>query len=346
MFKNVDNKRKRLRNDKISKTHHAANKSRRKVVCMTTPQIGRGKRGFIRTLGMNKVFLFMLLPAILYTVIFSYLPMTGIVLAFKKYTYAGGIFGSPWNGLKNFEFFFKSGKAALVTRNTVLYNALFIVFNTVLQITVAVLLSELSGKYFKKISQSLMFLPYFISWVVVSVIAFNILSYDVGTINTLISAAGGEKISFYSEAKWWPLILTLFNAWKGVGYGSILYLAAIMGVDVQIYEAAVVDGANVFQRIFKVTIPQIMPTVIILLLLSIGGIFRGNFDMFYNLIGSNGVLYNATDVIDTFTFRALMTNSDFGMSAASGLYQSVLCFVTILIANKLIKLYEKDYSLF
>ena len=313
---------------------------------MNTLSSNKGSPRFLKELNMNKVFLVMLLPAIAYIVIFAYLPMTGIVLAFKKYTYAGGIFGSPWNGLKNFEFFFKSGKALLVTTNTVLYNALFIAFNTVLQITVAVLLSELNGKYFKKISQSMMFLPYFISWVVVSVIAFNILSYDVGAINTMLNAVGAEKISFYSDGKWWPLILTLFGAWKSVGYGSILYLAAIMGVDIQIYEAAVVDGANIFQRIFKVTIPQIMPTVIILLLLSIGGIFRGNFDMFYNLVGSNGMLYGSTDVIDTFTFRALMTNSDFGMSAASGLYQSVLCFVTILIANKLIKMYEKDYSLF
>lgn len=288
----------------------------------------------------------MLIPAVAYIILFSYLPMTGIVLAFKKYTYRGGIFGSPWHGLKNFEFFFRSGKALLVTTNTVFYNALFIVFNTVLQITVAILLSELKGKYFKKIAQSMMFLPYFISWVVVSVIAFNMLSYDVGAINTLLSATGAEKISFYSEPKWWPLILTLFNAWKGVGYGSILYLAAIMGIDTQIYEAAVVDGANIFQRIFRITIPQMIPTIIILLLLAIGGIFRGNFDMFYNLVGTNGILYGATDVIDTFTFRALMTNSDFGMSAASGLYQSVLCFITILVANKLIRMYEKDYSLF
>ena len=297
-------------------------------------------------LNKNKAFIIMLLPAIIYILIFAYIPMTGIILAFKKYTYAGGIFGSAWNGLKNFEFFFKSGKAALVTKNTVLYNLLFIAFNTVLQIMVAILLTEVKGKYFKKISQSMMFLPYFISWVVVSVIAFNILSYDVGVINTIIGKFGGEKIAFYSESKFWPAILTLFGGWKGVGYGSILYLAAIMGVDTQIYEAAQIDGANVFQRIFKITIPQIMPTAVILFLLSIGGIFRGNFDMFYNLIGSNGVLYNATDVIDTFTFRALMTNSDFGMSAASGLYQSVCCFITIMIVNKLVKMYEKDYSLF
>lgn len=288
----------------------------------------------------------MLLPAIIYMIIFAYLPMTGIILAFKKYTYAGGIFGSKWNGLKNFEFFFQSGKAALVTRNTVLYNLLFIAFNTVLQVSVAILLTELTGKFFKKITQSMMFLPYFISWVVVSVIAFNILSFDVGVINSTVSRLGFIKIPFYSDGKYWPGILTLFSAWKGVGYGSIIYLAAIMGVDTQIYEAAKIDGANVFQRIFRITIPQIMPTVIILFLLAIGGIFRGNFDMFYNLVGSNGILYDTTDVIDTFTFRALMTNSDFGMSAASGFYQSVCCFVTVMIVNKLISVYDREYSLF
>jgi len=294
----------------------------------------------------NKAFLVMLIPAILYIVIFAYLPMTGIVLAFKKYTYAGGIFGSPWNGLRNFDFFFRSGQALIVTRNTVLYNLLFIVFNTVLQVTVAILITEAGGRYFKKVTQTMMFLPYFISWVVVSVIAFNLLSYDVGIINTAIKSFGGEKISFYSEQKYWPFLLTLFQAWKGVGYGSIIYLAAIMGIDTEIYEAARIDGANVFQRIFKITIPQLRPTIIILFLLAIGGIFRGNFDMFYNLVGRNGLLYSTTDVIDTFTFRALMTNSDFGMSAASGLFQSVCCFITILIANKLIKTYEKDYALF
>jgi putative aldouronate transport system permease protein len=272
--------------------------------------------------------------------------MTGIVMAFKKYSYAGGIFHSPWNGLKNFDFFFKSGQAALVTRNTVLYNILFIAFNTILQMTVAILLTEMRNKYFRKISQSLMFLPYFISWVIVSVISFNILSYDYGFINSLIEQFGGTKINFYATGSIWPVILTFFGAWKGVGYGSVMYLAAIMGIDTSIYEAASIDGANVFQRIFKITIPLMMPTVIILFLLAVGGIFRGNFDMFYNLVGDNGLLYKYTDVIDTLTFRALITNNDFGMAAAAGLYQSVLCFITILLVNKFVSVYSKDYSLF
>jgi putative aldouronate transport system permease protein len=288
----------------------------------------------------------MLIPAVVYTLVFAYIPMGGIILAFKKYSYAGGIFGSPWIGFKNFEFFFRSGRALLVTGNTVLYNLLFIAFNTVLQMSVAIFLTEIKNVKFRKISQSLMFLPYFISWVVVSVIAFNILSYDFGFINVFVAGAGFAKVNFYNNGVYWPVILTLFGAWKGVGYGSVMYLAAIMAIDTDVYEAAAIDGANVLRRIFSITIPLMMPTVMILFLLSIGSIFKGNFDMFYNLIGNNGTLYRWTDVIDTFTFRALITNNDFGMSSAVGLYQSVLCFITILLANRLVRLYNEDHSLF
>ena len=288
----------------------------------------------------------MLIPGVVYILLFAYIPMGGIILAFKRYTYATGIFGSPWVGFQNFDFFFRSGRALLVTRNTVLYNLLFIAFNTVLQMSVAILLTEIKGKNFRKISQSMMFLPYFISWVVVSVIAFNFLSYDFGFINSFLVNLGFDKVNFYNNGAYWPAILTFFNAWKAVGYGSVMYLAAIMGIDTQVYEAAAIDGAGVFRRIFSVTIPLMMPTVMILLLLSIGGIFKGNFDMFYNLVGNVGILHRWTDVIDTFTFRALITNNDFGMSSAVGLYQSILCFATVLLANRLVRLYNEDYSLF
>lgn len=303
-------------------------------------------RGFLKKLYIYRFFLLMLTPAVIYTLIFSYYPMTGIVMAFKKYNYAGGIWGSPWNKLENFKFFFNSGMAGLVTRNTVLYNLLFIVVNTISQIAVAVLLTEISNKYYRKVTQSLMFLPYFISWVIVGVMAFNIFSSDYGFMKRMITFFGGKPISFYTTPQVWPFILLFFNVWKGIGYGSVMYLAAIMGIDTSIYEAAKIDGANEFQRIFQVTIPMIMPTTVILLLLAVGGIFKGNFDMFYNLVGNNGLLYNYTDVIDTLTFRALISSNDFGMSAAIGLYQSVLCFITILLVNKLVGLYDKDYTLF
>ncbi len=305
-----------------------------------------GWRGFLTKLYKYRVFLLMLTPAVIYTLIFAYYPMTGIVMAFKKYNYAGGIWGSPWNGLENFKFFFLSGQAGMVTRNTVLYNVLFIAVNTAAQIAAAILLTEIHNRHYRKITQSVMFLPYFISWVIVGVMAFNIFSSDYGFINRIITYFGGEKISFYTTPQTWPYILLFFSVWKGIGYGSVMYLAAIMGIDTSVYEAAKIDGANVFQRIFKVTIPMIMPTTVILFLLAVGGIFKGNFDMFYNLVGTNGLLYNYTDVIDTLTFRALTSSNDFGMSAAIGLYQSVLCFITILVVNKLVSLYDKDYTLF
>jgi putative aldouronate transport system permease protein len=207
-------------------------------------------------------------------------------------------------------------------------------------------LSEIKGKVYKKTAQSFMFLPYFISWVIVSVIAFNFLSYDYGIINSLLSSIGLNKIDFYGTPKYWIGILIFFSAWKGIGYGSVIYLSAIMGIDTEMYESAEIDGANVFQRIFRITIPSLVPTIIILLLLAVGGIFRGNFDMFYQLVGTNGILFDMTDVIDTFTFRALIRSNDVGMAAASGLYQSVFCFITISITNYLVKRYEKDYSLY
>ena len=246
---------------------------------------------FARALRKNKVLLMMLIPAFMYFFIFSYLPMTGAVVAFKSYNFRDGIFGSPWVGFSNFEYFFKSGQAWTVTRNTILYNVGFIVVNTVLQMGLAIFISEIGGKYFKKITQTAMFLPYFISWVVVGMIAYNFLNVDYGTVNTILNKLGMESINFYGTKWVWPIIITVFCAWKNVGYGTILYLAAIMGIDQEIYEAAQIDGANIFQRIFKVTIPCLVPTLIILTLLSIGNIFRGDFQMFYQLVGNNGPLF-------------------------------------------------------
>ncbi|BCZ45137.1 sugar ABC transporter permease [Clostridium gelidum] len=300
----------------------------------------------LKEIKKNKVLLLMLLPAILYFFIFSYIPMGGTVLAFKNYNFRDGIFGSPFVGFDNFKYFFLSGQAFTVTRNTILYNVGFIVVNTTLQMGMAILISEISKKYFKKIAQTAMFLPYFISWVVVGVIAYNILNVENGTINAVLSKLGFEKVNFYANTYAWPIILIFASAWKNVGYGTVLYLAAIMGIDSEIYEAAKIDGANIFQRIFKVTIPCLVPTLTILTLLAIGTIFRGDFQMFYQLVGNNGPLFNATDVIDTFTFRSLVQSGEVGMSAAAGLYQSVFCFITIIITNYIVKRYDKDNSLF
>ncbi|MNC31013.1 putative multiple-sugar transport system permease YteP [compost metagenome] len=215
-----------------------------------------------------------------------------------------------------------------------------------LQIFAAILLFEVAGKWFRKLTQTMLFLPYFISWVVVGAIAYNLFNFDVGTVNVLLKGLGMQPIDIYNTAAYWPFILVIVSAWKTLGYGTIMYLAAITSIDTEMYEAAEIDGANIFQRIMKITIPNLFPTVIILVLLAIGNIFRGDFGMFYNMVGNNGLLFSSTDVIDTFVFRSLTTSNEIGMSAAAGFYQSLLGFVTIMLANYAVRKYDKDRALF
>jgi putative aldouronate transport system permease protein len=288
----------------------------------------------------------MIAPATLFFLLFNYIPMAGIILAFKQYRYDLGIFGSPWVGFDNFRFFFLTGDAFNVTRNTFLYNAAFIIVNNLVQIMIAILIVELSSKWFRKIAQTVMFLPYFISWVVVGAVAYNLFNYEHGTINTMLKAVGLESLDIYNTASYWKYILVFFSAWKAVGYGAVFYMAAIMSIDRESYEAADIDGANVFQRIWHITLPSLRPTIIILVLLAIGNIFRGDFGLFYQLVGNNGMLFQATDVIDTYVYRSLLINNEIGMSAAIGFYQSVLCFVTILLMNYLVRKTDKDSALF
>ncbi len=304
------------------------------------------KRGFFQKLFRYKTLLLMLLPSAVLVVIFSYLPIGGLVMAFKRFNYADGIFGSPWVGLDNFKFFFASGKALSVTRNTALYNLAFIVVNTVLEIAIAIILSEMAGKRLKKLTQSVIFLPYFISWVIVGSIAYSLLSYETGTLNGILEGLGIDRLNFYGASGWWPLIIVAFSAWKGVGYGVVVYLAAILGVDPTLQEAAAIDGANIFQRIRYITLSGIVPTAITLTLLALGKIFRGNLDMFYQLVGQNGALFGKTDVIDTYVFRMTIAATDVGQTVAIGFYQSVLCFITILVANWIVKKKDENYSLF
>ncbi|SDT38039.1 carbohydrate ABC transporter membrane protein 1, CUT1 family [Paenibacillaceae bacterium GAS479] len=293
-----------------------------------------------------RTLLLMLAPAVLLFFLFSYIPMSGIVIAFKRFDYVGGVFGSPWVGFDNFKFFFQSGDAWRVTRNTVLYNVGFIILGNLLPMITAILLFEVGGKWFRKLTQSMLFLPYFISWVVVGSIAYNFFSYDVGTINGLLKWIGLDPIDIYNTPAYWPVILLLVHTWKTLGYGTVMYLAAITSIDKEMYEAAEMDGANVFQRILHVTVPNLYPTLIILVLLAIGNIFQGDFGMFYNMIGNNGLLFSSTDVIDTFVFRLLIGSNEIGMSAAAGVYQSVLGFVTILLANYAVRKYDKERALF
>jgi len=304
----------------------------------------------MRTIGKelkkNRTLFLMLIPAVAYFLVFAYAPMAGSIVAFKEYDFAKGIFGSPWAGFTNFRFFFISGQAATVTRNTFLYNVMFLTTGNLLQMIVALFMSELKSAKYKKFSQTLLFLPHFISWVVVGAFMYNIFHYDIGLMNGFIRAIGGEPVNVYQRQDLWPLILGISNLWKGVGYGSIFYLAAIMGLPVEIYEAATIDGASIFKRIRYITIPLLMPTLATLLLLGVGSIFRSNFDMFYQTVGENGQLYATTDVIDTFVFRSLLRSFDFGMSSAAAFYQSILCFITIMTVNGIVRKIDYDYALF
>lgn len=303
-------------------------------------------RDILHDFGKNKIILIMLLPAVLYYFIFMYVPMAGIIIAFKRLDYGLGILGSDWVGFDNFKFFFMSGQAFNVTKNTFLYNLVFIIVNTTLQITVAIFLSEMKNKYVKKTSQTLMLMPYFISWVVVGAFIYNIFNYEFGAFNTLLKSFGIESMDVMGTVGAWKYILVFFSAWNGVGYGSIVYMAAITGIDKELYEASELDGANIFQQIWRITVPSIKPTIIIMILLNVGSIFRGNFSMFYQIIGNNGLLFNSTDVIDTFVFRSLIKTQEVGMASAAGLYQSVLCFAIIMITNGIIKRVDSEYALF
>ncbi len=302
--------------------------------------------GMRKELSKHALLYLMFLPVAAYYIVLAYVPMAGIVVAFKEYNYRGGIFGSPWIGLTNFKFFFLSGKALLVTKNTFLYNLVFIVCYNFFSILAAVLLFEAGGKWFKKISQSFLFLPYFISWVTVNAFLYNLFNYEYGLVNRILLSLGGQRIDLYGNPSNWYFILPVLYIWKWIGFGSVIYLAALSGIDQECYEAAVIDGATVFQRIRSITLPLLRPTIFILVLLGVGRIMRGEFDMFYQLIGRNGTLFDATDIIDTLVFRSLVGQQDFGMASAAGLFQSVLCFIIIILVNALVRRYEKDYALF
>lgn len=301
---------------------------------------------FVHELKKNRTLFLMILPAVLITLVFSYIPMSGLILAFKDYRFDKGIFGSDWIGLDNFRFFFISGTGLRVTVNTVVYNLVNLITSQALSVVVAIIITEMNAKYFKKLTQSLIFLPYFISWIIVGAFVYNIFNVEYGTLNSVLRFFGKEPVNLYQMPKAWFFVIMIFNSWKWVGYNSVVYISAITGVDASCYEAAEIDGANIWQRIYYITLPSIRPTIVIMLLLNVGRIMRGDFQMFYQIVGNNGQLYNATDVIDTFVFRSLTTSGDIGMTTAATLYQSVLCFIIITVVNSIVKKIEPDYALY
>ena len=293
-----------------------------------------------------RVLILMCLPAILFFLAFNYIPLPGIYVAFVNYNYRGGIFGSPFVGLVNFKFLHTSGKLFELTRNTVLYNLAFIILGNLVAVFLAILLNEMRSKWFKKVSQTMMFLPYFISQVLVGLLVYNMLNYDYGFVNSVLSSLGMEKWGPYSNPKVWPFLIVLVNLWQNTGYNSVVYFAAIMGIDAEIIEAARVDGANAFQKIRYIIIPGLRPTIVILLLFALGGIVRGNFGLFYNIIGQNSILYPTTDIIETYVYRATITDFNFSTASAVGFYQSIIGFALVMLCNFVVKKIEPDYSLF
>ena len=303
-------------------------------------------QGFLKKLSRSKVLLLMCTPAILFFFLFSYMPLPGIWVAFVKYNYRDGIFGSKFVGLSNFEFLTSSGKLVELTINTILYNLCFIILGNLLAVLVAILLNEIRSRMFKKVSQTLMFLPYFVSQVLIGILVFNMLNYDTGFVNNMLGSLGLELWEPYSDPNVWPPILILVYLWQNTGYNSVVYFAAIMGIDAGIIEAAKVDGANCFHKIWHIVLPGLKPTIVILLLFALGGIVKGNFGLFYNIIGTNSLLFPTTDIIETYVYRCVTADFNFSTASAVGLYQSLIGFVIVMAVNFTVKKIEPDYSLF
>lgn len=291
----------------------------------------------------------MSVPAVLQLFLFAYLPMAGLVIAFKDFDFSKGIFGSDWLHpiYYNFLILFNNNPDAFVAiRNTLFLNALFISVGTVFALALALMFNEIKNKAFQRITQSVTFLPYFISTVVIGVFVSGLFSFNSGTINHLLMLFGFEKMNFYEQPAYWPGILLAVAIWRGAGYSAIVYLAAITGIDTSFYEAAEIDGATRWQQTRYISLPMIMPTVIILTLLAVGRIMNADFGFFYNIVGDTPMIFPSTDVLDTYIYRALRRTGDIGISSATGFFQSVVSFALVLVCNKLARNYEKEAALF
>ena len=302
---------------------------------------GRCRGQFIKALPLT----LLALPGMIYFIIFKYVPLYGLVLPFKEYQFSKGFFGSEWAGLKNFEFLMDNAQVNIALRNTLLYNVTFIALGIVISVTVALLLFELTGKYIK-IYQTIFYLPYYISWVVVAYVARAFLDMDYGLLNKLRETFGTQPLLWYSNPSYWPIIIIIANVWKGFGSNAVLYYAALMGTDKELFEAAKLDGASKIQTIFYIAIPSIKSIIVMMTILSIGNIFYGDFGLFYNLTLNSPLLYSTTDIIDTYVYRSLVGLGDIGISSAVCFFQSVLGFTLVMITNFVVNKIDEDCALF
>lgn len=287
-------------------------------------------------------FYLMALPGMIYLFINNYMPMSGLIVAFKNYSARRGIWGSKWAGLKNFKFLFATQDAWVITRNTLLYNIAFIILGTLLSVTIAILLNEVH-KRAAKLYQSVILLPHLISWVIISYLVFAFLSAESGFINkTILGALGQEGLNWYSEPGVWPVIIVLVYLWQSTGYTSIVYYASVVGFDKGYYEAAELEGAGPWQKIRYITLPLLKPVIITMVMLSVGRIFYSDFGLFFQVPMNSGTIYSTTSVIDTYVYRGLLQQGNIGMSAAAGLYQSVVGFFVVLLANGVVRKIDKN----
>jgi putative aldouronate transport system permease protein len=299
-----------------------------------------GKRS--RRVDLIPLFL-MMLPGVIYLIVNNYLPMFGITIAFKDIDYTKGIFKSDWVGFKNFEFLFKTKDFYIMMRNTLLYNIVFIFGGLVASLSIAVMMTEIGHLKIAKAIQPIICFPNMVSIVIVAYLVYGFLGGDGWINNTILH---GNGISWYSQPKYWPVILTLVNFWKGAGYGSIIYIATMSGIDKSLYEAARLDGASKWQQITKITLPMIRPMIILMLIMSIGRIFTSDFGLFLQVPMDSGALYSTTQTIDTYVYRALMKLNDVSMSSAASVFQSVLGFILVLLSNLLVRKVDPENSLF
>lgn len=301
---------------------------------------------FLHEMKKNYTLYLMCVPALLFMLLFNFVPLPGIWMAFTKYDLLDGIFGSEFVGLKNFEyFFFGTGMGPKVIWNTLYINFWGLILGLIFPIAIAILFNEIQSKRFKQFTQSMMFFPYFVSWVVVGALIYGLFATDVGVVNKVLEVFGAEPIRWYAEPKYWKTILIIANVWKWCGYNSITYMAAMSGFDSTLYEAAKVDGANKIQQIWYLTLPMLKPTAVVLTLMSVGRIFFGDFGMIYGIIHDNPVLGNEVAVIDTYVYSAARSLG-YSYSTAIGLFQSVMGLILVTLCNKAAKKINDGEGLF
>ncbi|WP_338045158.1 ABC transporter permease [Paenibacillus humicola] len=293
------------------------------------------------------MFYLMLLPGVILLIFNNYIPMLGIVIAFKTVRFDIGILHSPWSGFTNFKFLFQSGDSYIIIRNTLLYNSAFIVLNLIFPLAFAIMLNEMKNRFLSKLHQTIMFLPYFLSMTVIAYLVFGFMSDEHGYLNgTLLPALGLEPIRWYFTKEVWPFILPIINTWKGMGYYTVVYMAAIIGIDDEYYEAATIDGASKWQQMTRITVPLIMPVITIMTLLQIGRIFNADFGLFFQVPRESGTLFPVTNVIDTYVYRTFLTVGDIGLSSAAGLFQSVVGFALVFLSNWVVRRFNSENALF